>query len=436
VAFVLFLLATAVLFIRPTDFIPPLQTVPLYEGLVAACLVAAIDGILRQLRGDVLSRDPISACVLGLLPAVVLSELANLDFEGASTQGLEFGKVVLFYLLLVGTVDSPRRLRACLLWLGLCLTVVTGIGVLQYYGVVQLESFAILEEVGAGTIDPDTGAEVVTRRLRGSGLFCDPNDLCLVLDLAIPAALYGLGDRRLGPLRALWLGPLLLFGVALALTQSRGGLLGALVGVVVLLRARFRGRGGIVLGAVVLPVLLKLFGGRQTDFEVSGGTGQQRIQIWFESLGLFLKRPAFGIGASRLLDHLDHVTHNSFLHCFTELGLCGGVLFLGAYVHALGALDRLGPDHAAGLDPELRRMRPYVLAAVAGYAAGMLTLSVPYIVPTYTLLGLAAGYLRAAEADQPGAAGRAGGAFARRTAAASGAFLVAMFIYTKLFVNW
>ena len=435
-AFGLFLLVTAVLFIRPTDFLGPLQDVPLYEGLVAACLVAAVDGVLRQLRGEVLAQDPISACVLGLLGAVVLSELANLDFEGVSTHGLEFGKMVLFYLLLLGTVDSPRRLRAFLLWLGLCIAVVTGIGVLQYHGAVHLETFEVLEVGEEGRIDPDTGEQVLTRRLRGTGLFHDPNDLCLVLDLALPAALYGLGDRRLGPWRALWLGPLLLFGVALALTQSRGGLLGALVGVLVLLRARFRGRGGIVLGAAVLPVLLKLFGTRQTSFEVSGGTGQQRIQLWFESLGLFLGRPVFGIGASHLTDHLDHVTHNTFLHCFTELGLCGGALFLGAYVHALGALDRLGGDHAAGLDPELRRMRPYVLAAVAGYAAGMLTLSVPYIVPTYTVLGLAACYLRAAAADQPGAAGRAGGAFARRTAAVSAAFLVAMFIYTRTFVNW
>src|SRR5262249_53319436 len=122
--------------------------------------------------------------------------------------------------------------------------------------------------------DPVTRSFVEVRRLRGTGIFQDPNDMCLAGAIAVPLCLYWLTDRRLGGLRLLWLAPLLVLGYTLYLTQSRGGLLGLVAGLAVLFHARFGWRRTLALGAVALPAVLVLLAGRLTSIDVGGGTGQ------------------------------------------------------------------------------------------------------------------------------------------------------------------
>src|SRR5262249_12689147 len=128
--------------------------------------------------------------------------------------------------------------------------------------------------------------------------------------------------------------------------------------------------------------------------DVSQGTGQQRIQIWSEGLDLFVRSPLFGIGMGNYLEEVHIVAHNCFVHCYTELGFLGGTLFTGAVYLSLWPMYRVGSLQSQIADPELRRLRPYLLAILAGYAAGMLSISISYHVPTYMLFGLAAVYLR------------------------------------------
>ncbi len=87
--------------------------------------------------------------------------------------------------------------------------------------------------------------------------------------------------------------PLALFGYALALTNSRGGLLALLTAMLVLFQARFGWRKTLVLVPIVLPLMFLLFAGRQTEFTTSEGTSQQRIQFWSEGLAMFRQAPVF-----------------------------------------------------------------------------------------------------------------------------------------------
>ena len=180
------------------------------------------------------------------------------------------------------------------------------------------------------------------------------------------------------------------------LTHSRGGFLGMLAALVVLLAARF-GRKALPLGLVVMPAVFVLFAGRQTNISLGNGTGQTRVQLWHEGMILFTGRPVFGIGSERYAEYAGHVAHNSFIHCYTELGLLGGTFFLGAFYLAAWSLVRLGGKGVPPVSPELARLRPYVLAIVVGYAGGLMSLSCPYYIPTYTVLGLASVYIRLAE---------------------------------------
>src|SRR5262249_29489103 len=158
-----------------------------------------------------------------------------------------------------------------------------------------------------------------------------------------------------------------------------------------------------------------------------GGTGSTRVQLWYEGLTLFVRRPLFGIGSGRYDEYVGHVAHNSFIHCYTELGLVGGTLFLGAFYLAAWPLVRLGrPQMRPGaVGPELRKLRPYVLAIVAGYAGGLMSLSCPYTIPTYTVLGLSAVYLGLAEVELRVPVARLNAPLARRLAWLSVVFVVA-----------
>src|SRR5262249_54286393 len=149
-------------------------------------------------------------------------------------------------------------------------------------------------------LDRDEGADgyTVVRRLRSTGVYHDPNDLSMVLVLGILLVLSHLADRRLRMLLPLILGATAAFAYALVLTKSRGRLLALMAGVLTLLQARYGLKRAALLATGVLPALLLLFRGRQTDIGSALGsdTGQARVQLWSEGLALFRQSPLFGIG--------------------------------------------------------------------------------------------------------------------------------------------
>jgi O-antigen ligase len=177
-----------------------------------------------------------------------------------------------------------------------------------------------------------------------------------------------------------------LFAYALTLTHSRGGFLGMLAAVVVFIWVRLGWRRGVPIASVALPVMFFVFAGRQTELAVGEGTEQERIQLWSNGLTLFRQAPVFGIGYGRFVEEVEKVAHNSFVHTFAELGFFGGTIFLGAFAVAFRSVQRVGAGHDGSMDPDLARLRPYLLAIIAGYAVGMMSLSRAYVVPTYRFL--------------------------------------------------
>jgi O-antigen ligase len=392
-AFPLFILVNAALFVRPGEIVPGLEQWSIYQWLILGCLVVAYPRVFDQFTRDALVSRPITVCVVGMWVTVVLSHLARMNMFDARETGFAFGKVVLYYLLLMAVVDTPERLRKLLLWLVAFIVILTLIAVLQYHGVIQLASLTTLEE---RKLDPETGEFVVIPRLRSTGIFNDPNDLCLVLGLGIQMSLYFAADKRRGPIRLAWLTPIALFGYALMRTQSRGGLLGVTAGLLVLGNARYGWRKTAAAAVVAVLVLLSVLGGRQTSFDMGDkeDTGQARVQLWAEGFELFKQSPVFGIGASQFAEEVGLVAHNSFVHGYVELGLIGGTLFVGAFFCALVGLRRAGAAATSQCDSELVRLRPYVTAMVVGFGVGLLSLSRNYVVPTFLSLGLASAYIR------------------------------------------
>ena len=51
-----------------------------------------------------------------------------------------------------------------------------------------------------------------------------------------------------------------------------------------------------------------------------------RLGYWAEGLQLLRDSPLFGIGQGNFGLAIGNVAHNSFVHCFTELGVIGGAI--------------------------------------------------------------------------------------------------------------
>jgi O-antigen ligase len=196
-----------------------------------------------------------------------------------------------------------------------------------------------------------------------------------------------------------------------------------------------------------MPLLLIAGGGRQTTISATEGTGQTRIQLWSDWLDEFRANPVFGAGMQlgkeedvqkeRLPgDSTRHLAHNGYLQAFADLGFVGGCLFLGAFGLALFSVYRLGGPGTIVADPVQQAIRPFVLASIAAWATGIMTLSITYLVPTYLMLGLAVCFTRATPCWPPPAPLRLDGRILGRFALAGIAFLAWTYMMIRLFVHW
>jgi len=389
-AYWLFIVVNAILFIRPAEIVPGLKDAPIYQAAIIACLLCSFPGLLAQLGPNALAARPITVCVLGLWGTAIVSHLVRMNFSDTQRVAEDFGKVAVYYLLFLGVVDTPLRLRRTLFWLAALIAVAAAIAVLQFHDVVDLPG---IEKHVERVVDPDAEEPTKVSRLCGPGIFGDPNDLCLALMLCLMVSLYGLTTVR-GPARFLWTAPALLAGYAMLLTQSRGGLLGLLAALLVLMWSQYGWRKTLLASIIVVPALV-FAGARQTNFDLSNpdDTGQSRIQLWADGLEMFLKSPAFGIGEGMFVEEEGLVAHNSFVHAFSELGFAGGSLFLGAFAYSITTLARLRRVPELAQPAALKRIRPYVLASVVGMAVALMSLSRVYTYPAYIVLAIVSSYL-------------------------------------------
>ena len=398
--FALLLAAVATLCLRPADLIPMFKDWPVYQFLIISCLVVSARPVFRQLEFRRLADQPVAACLVVLLASAVLSHLAHRFIWAARMSMYEISKLIVMYLLIVGLVNSTERLNQFVRWLALTITFAASLAMLDRLGIMSIAAF---ESIQSRDVLSE-GELVAVDRIRGTGIFEDPNDfgLILVTGLIMCAAL--LFKPRSGWPRYLWLIPCALLTTTLAMTHSRGAMV-SLAAAFPAALAYCRGWriGGLSL--LTLPLLVVVFPGRMTDIDaISSGTGQTRIQLWSESISVWRSNPVFGLGKGTLVEEIGMVSHNSFLHCYAELGMLGGTAFVGCFLAAglgLWSLRKYAPEKKllqAGMSPssdqledarDLAHLRVFTFAALAAYAAGLLTLSRQYVVPTYMVLGLA-----------------------------------------------
>jgi glycosyltransferase involved in cell wall biosynthesis/O-antigen ligase len=310
--------------------------------------------------------------------------------ETAVSQLWKYGICIGIFAALTIVVDTKRQVRLI---------------VTAFIAGAALTAICGLLGISGGPVNSLPGQ---SRVQGGAG---DPNVLAAaVLAAAVLAGGLMPSVRRPGP-RLLLMGAIVVFGLTLAGTESRGG---AIATVVVLLAALLvmRGRRGAVVGFALAALAaaaawLALAPGSLERLTNFNDHGNGRDELWRIAWEMFVSHPLQGIGLQNFVPEAPHyvlhpgalqfihliierpvVVHNIYLQFLAETGLVGLLLFftlvalsLVASLRAAVLFERQGDGQFAVL------CRCLFLAVVALLAAGFFISSgVDY--KLWALLGL------------------------------------------------
>ncbi len=383
--FILSLLYLALTIIRPQDYLPGLEGVPLLPVVL----------ILAFLAWVVSSPKDFDAPQFLILPAflliTMLSQVANGWTGGALDQLLQFGPTVIAFFVLAAGCNSQRRVVTAMTVFVLCAVV------LALHSVEQAST-------GVGWTGVALGED---ERVRYVGIFNDPNDLGLLFAATFPFAFY-LRLRAGFLLRIGWLAAaaLLLYGIYL--TNSRGAMLAtlAVVGAYV-----WRRRGPVTAAALGIAALavMRLLSSRMGELSVDESSAFGRVDAWYAGLHMFFSDPFFGVGVGNFTEYNDLTAHNSWILVLAETGFMGYVLwlaFVGYSIWMMIAVLRHHPHDQQGTEQvalwrKERAMAMALLLSMCGLFASAFFLSRSYTVVMYLLLAVVVGYYTGARQRFP-----------------------------------
>ena len=390
IAFAMLLGGCATMIVRPAELIPDLMGLPIYDAFISSALLFGYRGLQKRLSWENLKQEPTTMCLIGVLFSIMASHLARFYLSGAVSGATEFFKVMLLFGLIVSLTDTVSRLRMLLAVLAMSATLTVGLCVLDYMEVLDIELITHISETGGFD---EANVRTKYTRMRGTGIFQDPNDLCLIIVFSWVVCTYFLLDEKLKGTRFTLLIPMAILATGLLCTKSRGGLMAAGLGFLILVVCKY-GKQAAVLAGIAGLCVLPLIAGRQANIDLGeGGTGHERITLWREGLAA-LRSPAivFGVGQGTYEDYAGLVAHNSFIHAFVDLGMIGGTLFLGCFFFPALSLWRLRYERHNLTHPELQRLYPIIVAMLAGWTMSLQSLSRVYVVSTYLMLGVQVAY--------------------------------------------
>jgi hypothetical protein len=467
------ILYTAVIVARPAEVIPGWVGFPFAQIASAIALLVVIGTHLVKPRKIV--ELPHDHFVLLYWAAVAVSELATGWMGGALQDAITFGKLVFFYFLVryfVRTTKDVNRFAVAFVVIHAIMavnvihttlanspdapTAESPSGPPGPDGAVahaldeapppppgatgdaaqppELDEEGLQKAVAASFV-PDTYGP----RLRGSGVFGDPNDLALSLLTVIPILLTEIAGRRTGVLRralgVALVAPLLF---AMYLTRSRGGALALLAAGSTWCVRRFGPRVGAVVTVLAAAVAVAALPERVSDFDTTDESSQGRIGFWHQGIQMLKMHPFTGVGFGHFADieETHHVAHNSFVNTFAELGLFGAFAWVGMVYWCVKTLLRPrkgAPDPVAEADPAFAARRDDFFASAVGLLVGTSFLSRQYSYVVYGVFALAACWQRARMEllDEP--APRTTERDVRRIVAITVAWIVGIHVWVMLY---
>jgi O-antigen ligase len=401
VAYRALLAFTFVLFTRPQDQLPFLEPLHLAEVFGIFGLVTLIAG--RLSRGATVVKLTLEFGSVLALAGVMLATAPFSIWPGGAVSVVTdlFSKVVVVFALILNTLTTRRRFE-------------------QFVNVVVVScSYVAVRAV----LDYAMGINLVEdgRAQGAGGLFGNPNDMALNMVAFLPLAMIlALGKGR-PLLRAILAVGVPALVAAIIFSKSRGGTLGLVAMIAVLLYQIRRVKPSIAIAVVAItlvtiPMLPESFTHRMSSIfnpaEDPTGSREARKRLLREAYHAYLEHPVLGLGAGQFHNYNPtnreetwREAHNAWLQVASELGTGGLIVFaiivgsgFAAGLQAVKALRRSSARHrrksreqaavAARREP-LQMYAAAVLASLTGWVVAAMFASVAYYWTLYLVLGLA-----------------------------------------------
>jgi O-antigen ligase len=408
---------------RPQEFIPLLQRVPfLHLFTVLAVLGWVIDVRLRRLQ-------PLASPTLPWVVAFVLWCIVGTAVIAPDKLQLRMVELISLFALYGTIAHGVQRFRTFQLIAGVLAATCMFIAlVCLHQGVAPLQCIAG-QESGEGDIEghPDGRECVIAEDCRGpdaepgleyrcerAGLFetfttgervryrgelHDPNEVALTIAGGALSLLIAFAMRKRKPHTVFLFGAgALLAFYSVYLTQSRGGLMAALLVPGVYVVRRWGLRAVIPAAVIALPILMS--GGRSG--EAADLSTEMRYEAWATGLAMFRHSPIFGVGARLFGSHHFLTAHNTFVLVLAELGFPGMVIFVSIVYLSFKTLlvglrelrDVPGSEAATVWGMAL-------LASMAGVGFQINTLSFAYHSVMWIMFGLVGAWYSAVRYHRP-----------------------------------
>jgi O-antigen ligase len=405
--FLLTLVYVAGTYLRPAEAFPALAP---YRVMLLLGLAAAAGGVWASLRGrGPTFRGPQIYLVPLFAAWAVFTVMAQGWLGGALPAAEELSGTILIFLAVTLAVTSLTRVRILAGTMVVLTVVVVGQGVAALFWGYHRDLFVMEEEVvadpsreeepapaatdaeGGEPADADSPRQLLPR-IRSRGVLNDPNDLGQATVAVLPLLFaFWRRDRLARSLAAVGLPSLfLLYGVYL--TRSRGAFFSLLaVAVVAGWRRLGRVAGMAVALAGVAALALVGFAGRAVALDESA---MGRTEAWADGLLMLRSSPIWGVGYGNFTEHHSLVAHNSFVHCFAEVGLVGYFLWLAILAVTYRQISVAARPSTAGEpggapDGELGHWASAVRLSLTAFLVAAFFLSRTYNVLLFLIVGLA-----------------------------------------------
>jgi O-antigen ligase len=317
--FVLSALYFITYYLTPTTIFGPLAVYRV--ELILAVLVFFVS--LPALVGSFIGKTPQTLALIGLAFATFMSVVIGGHWIGGGLSAfLLFIPNAFAYFLVCLHCNSKKKLQVLvLMMLFVCLFVIAQGSIELQHGLPTSIDAQAANMDSSYFIGMDNDAGQWFYRLRGMGEIHDPNDFAQLIVCVLPLVFIFWRPKKTLQNIAFVTLPVcaLLYGAYL--THSRGGMLALLAIVVVAARRRIGTLPALLLvgGLFVASMALHVTGGR----DISADAGEDRTDLWGQSMQLLKSHPLFGVGFGNLPDYLGHTAHNTILVCAAELGLFG-----------------------------------------------------------------------------------------------------------------
>lgn len=380
VSFIGVFVFTIAVYLRPYELIPALMPLKTMAFWIAVATILVFVPTQLGLEGNLTSRPREVNLLLLLALAVLLSVPFADDPVNSFNAFVDFLKVVLMFIVMVNVIRTENRWKLLLLLL-LIISCFLSASALRDYsaGLELVEDIRVTGRIG--------------------NMFDNPNDMALHLVTMVPISVGLLLSTRNRLLKVFGVSCAILMIGGIVVTFSRGGLVGLIFALGVLVwKLRRRNSFLVIVATIVLGGAFIMFapGGIASRFSTifdqdEGSSVSARKDDLKRSLLVTLRHPLFGIGIGNFILRSNRAvaTHNSYTQVSAEVGIAAMALYVLFIITPLKRLRSLERETMV----DRKKSRYYYLAigvqaSIVGYMVCSFFASVAFLWYVYYLVAL------------------------------------------------